>query len=417
MRFLILTQYYPPEVGAPQVRLEAMANALTRRGHEVEVVTALPNHPNGRIYEGYGHRLYMRESLGSTTVHRVWIYAATGAGAKRIVNYLSFTVLSLFALCRCRRPAVLFVESPPLSLIVPAWLMGLLWRRPIVFNVADLWPDVAVEMGLLTNRRAQRVFARFERWSYRRATLINAVTDGIRRTLVENKGVPERKVTFLPNGVDLDLFQPGVADPETLHTISPGSTRVIVYAGTLGLAHGLDVAVDAMVQVARTHPEARLLLVGGGSDAGRLAKRITDERIANVCLIGSLPVAQVAKILRVAVAGLATLQALPHFRGARPSKIFPIMASGIPVLYSGRGEGADIVREAGAGIVVEPGNPLALAQAVIDILEHPDRASTMGARGRTVVTEHFSWDTLVDDWLDQLRDRADVTLPHQLRPH
>jgi glycosyltransferase involved in cell wall biosynthesis len=134
-------------------------------------------------------------------------------------------------------------------------------------------------------------------------------------------------------------------------------------------------------------------------------------------LCGCIPVITPVPALLEVAGEHAIVADSEHPESAIRAKIFPIMASGIPVLFSGRGEGADIVKEAGAGIVVEPGNPLALAQAVIDILEHPERASTMGARGRTAVTEHFSWDALVDNGLDQLRDRADVTSPHRLRSH
>ena len=149
MRFLVLTQYYPPEVGAPQVRLAAMVGELVRDGHQVQVVTALPNHPEGRIHEAYRRRFSAREQLGGADVRRVWIYAAQGAGARRVLSYLSFCVTSMTALVRCQRPDVLFVESPPPFLGLPAVVMSLWWRRPIVFNVADLWPDSAVEMGFL----------------------------------------------------------------------------------------------------------------------------------------------------------------------------------------------------------------------------------------------------------------------------
>ena len=193
MRFLILTQYYPPEVAAPQVRLQAMAHELMRAGHEVEVVTAMPNHPTGRIFDGYRRRLSMTEVIDGVTVRRVWLYAATGAGAKRMMNYASFTVTSLWGLLTSKRPDVLFVESPPLFLSLPARLICLVWRRPFVFNVADLWPDSATSMGLLRDGLLLRVLNAFEGWAYRRARWVNAVTEGVRDTLLGAKRVPAAK--------------------------------------------------------------------------------------------------------------------------------------------------------------------------------------------------------------------------------
>jgi glycosyltransferase involved in cell wall biosynthesis len=175
-----------------------------------------------------------------------------------------------------------------------------------------------------------------------------------------------------------------------------------VYAGTIGLAQGLDVALDAMAGVATSHPDARLVLVGGGSDYERIAGRLASEGLRTVRLLGPMPLAQVADVYRGAVAGLATLRDVPHFDGARPSKILPIMASGLPVIYSGRGEGAHLVQEAGAGVVVSPEDPRALTGAIVDILDHPDRAAAMGRRGRRHAVDNFAWDDLVGSWLDQL---------------
>lgn len=399
-RFVFLTQYYPPEVGAPQVRLRSVARELVRSGHRVEVVTAMPNHPTGRVHEGYRRKVLAREVVDGVVIHRTWIYAATGAGLKRMLNYGSFTLTCLAGLARCGRPDVVFVESPPLFLSFPAWLAGLVWRRPYIFNVADLWPDSAVEMGVLSEGRLARLMRGFERWSYRRAWKVNAVTEGIRDVLVDGKGVPPSDVTFLPNGCDTELFRPGAPDADLVDRF--GSGPLLVYAGTLGLAQGLDVALDAMRIVADRHPEARLLLVGSGSDRDRLAARVRDERLDNVTVVDPVPVEEVARLYRLAFAGLATLKDLPLFEGARPSKVFPVMSSGLPVVYSGRGEGARLIGDAGAGVVVPPEDATALAAAIDGLLDDPEGAATMGANGRALVEREFSWPALVQAWLDQL---------------
>src|SRR5262249_44582872 len=145
----ILTQYFPPEIGGAQTRLKSFATELARAGHHVEIVTALPNYPRGRFFPGYEKTLYKKESLDGITIHRVWLFPAVGSGVKRLLNYLSFTLTSFYGLLRSTRPDYIFVESPPLFLSFTAWVAGLFWRVPFIFNVADLWPDVILDGGFM----------------------------------------------------------------------------------------------------------------------------------------------------------------------------------------------------------------------------------------------------------------------------
>ncbi len=377
-----------------------MVRELIAQGHEVEVVTALPNHPEGRIHPAYQRKAFCVEHLDGARVKRVWMFAATGAGPKRLVSYLSFCVTSIFALLTCRRPDLIFVESPPLFLGAPAWVASFIWRRPFLFNVADLWPDSAVEMGMIGPGRRLDVLEAFERWIYRRARWVNAVTEGIRTTLLDDKGVPRSRLTFLPNGVDLNLFRPGA--PSAGARAAMGDGRVILYAGTVGLAQGLDVALDAVQRVRRTHRDVHLVLLGAGSDRSRLEARVRDEALEGVRFIDPVPVDVVADFYRAAHAGLATLKNLPLFEGARPSKIFPIMASALPVLYSGSGEGARLVQDNGAGSISRPEDVDDLAASMIRVLDDPEAASAMGRAGRALVEREYSWHALVSSWLAEI---------------
>lgn len=403
MRILILTQYFEPEMGAPQVRLAAVARELERGGHAVEIVTAMPNHPTGRIFPHYRGRFYMREPWGQrSTLHRVWVYSALGAGLKRLLNYGSFTLTSLVGLLRCERPQLILVESPPLFLSVPAWIAGFIWRVPFVFNVADLWPDSVEEMGFLKDGAVLRFSRRLEAWSYARAGLVNAVTDGIRDVLIRKKGIPAEKVTFMPNGVDTSLFFPGEPDPSLAVEIGLQGRHLILYAGTVGLAQGLDVALEAMKRVYLQRQDVILMFMGDGSDRQRLEARVRDEGIQGIRFLEACPVSEVARMYRLATAGFASLRNLPIFEGARPSKVFPIMASAKPVLYSGAGEGARLITVAGAGFVVMPEDPDALAKAILNLLSDPEGADAMGKSGRNYVESHLSWSALVQSWLQQV---------------
>ena len=408
MRFLILTQYFPPEVGAMQVRLAAMARELVRLGHRVEVVTALPNYPTGRIFADYRGRWYASEERDGVVVHRVWAYASMGAGLKRLLNYGSFALSSLVGLWRAQRPDYIFVESPPLFLSLPAQAMAWRWRVPFIFNVSDLWPDSAVELGLVSNRLLLRLAAWLERWSYRNAAYVTAVTEGIAERLIQKKGVPPHKVLFLPNGVDTELFAPRAADDGLARALGLDGQKVILYAGNMGYVAGLETALEAVARLQASLPQVTMVFVGGGSEREKLTRSATLRGLTNVRFLDPRPVEEVARLYGIACAGFASLLDRPLFEGARPAKVPPIMASGKPVLYAGRGEGARLVEGAGAGLVVPPEAPGALADAIRFLVENPQRGAEMGANGRSYVREHLSWEVLVSRWLRQLEERRGV---------
>jgi glycosyltransferase involved in cell wall biosynthesis len=403
MRFLILTQYYPPEVGAPQVRLSAFARALMKRGHEVEVVTALPNYPEGRILDGYRRRAATTEEIDGVRVRRVWLHAATGSGIGRVLNYATFSATSLPGLASMPRPGVVFVESPPPTLAVTGWLMARRWGVPMVLNISDLWPDSALQLGLLREGATARAMRRLESWAYRHADFITAVTEGIRTTLISEKGVLPAKILFLPNGVDVDVFRPMPPDKRLASELGLADRTVVLTAGTIGYAHGLEVALDA-AELLRDSP-ITFLIVGGGSERNRL-KRLADQRqLSNVVFLDARPSNEIPPLYSIASIGLSTLRDSPLFEGTRPVRMLAAMACGKPVVYSGAGEGARMLLAAEAGVVVPPADPIRLAAAITDMLDQPDTASEMGRRGREFIEATLSWDAIVGAWLDGLSAR------------
>ncbi|HKS91727.1 MAG TPA: glycosyltransferase family 4 protein, partial [Tepidiformaceae bacterium] len=217
---------------------------------------------------------------------------------------------------------------------------------------------------------------------------------------------PARKLLFLPNGVDTELFKPREPEVELARSLGLEGTQVILYAGTLGFAQGLDVALNAMAELSTTHPDARLVFIGDGSDRVRLEAVAAKLKLNNVMFLPPNTPEYVARLYSFAVAGFASLKDLPLFEGARPSKIFPIMGSGRPVLYSGSGEGARLVQAAQAGIVAPPEDADALAAAMRTLLDDEARAKELGANGRAYVERELSWGALVADWLRQLQDAS-----------
>ena len=393
MRFLILTQYFPPEIGAAQVRLSAVAQELRKAGHEVEVVTALPNYPSGKLLRTDRGRLSRREMIDGIHITRLWLHTATGSGSHRLLSYLSFTVTGLVGALSARKPDVVLVESPPLFLGVAGWLAAKRFGASFVLNISDLWPDSVRDMGLMMRGPWLGWAEWLELWLYGHATAVTAVTMGIRDRLTTAKGVDAARVLFLPNGADTVTFKPVAAGLETA-----SQHPLFLYTGNVGLAQALDVIIGA----AELAPEIDFVLVGDGSDKSRLQAEARRRRLQNVRFEPPVTPDEISSIYRDAAAGIASLRHSELMQGARPAKMLAIMACGRPVLYAGSGEGAELVRAADAGIVVAPEDPAALAEAARAIVANPRRAAEMGSNGQQFVSKHLSWPVLVGDWLKDL---------------
>jgi len=406
MRFLILTQYFPPEIGGAQTRLKFFAAELARRGHEVEIVTSFPNYPKGEFFPGYEKGFYRKEEWEGLTLHRVWLFPAVGSGVKRILNYSSFTLTSLLGLLRCKRPDYIFVESPPLFLSIPAWFMGLLWRSPFIFNVADLWPDVIVDQGFMKDGFTIKVLRAVERWSYRRAAYVNTVTDWIVKVLRERKRVPAEKVLFLPNGADIETFRPRPPDESLLAQLGFEGKQVVLWAGTLGFAHGIDNILNAAKRLASSHPQIHFLFVGNGSARANLVAQAKAMNLSNVTFLDPVPLAEIVRYYSICFCGLASLINIPVFEGARPSKAFPVLASAKPLIFIGSGETARLVENAEAGAVVPAAEPQALAEKLVSFASDSSLAKACGENGRRFVEENLQWSSIVGAWLTQLAPPA-----------
>jgi len=405
MRFLFLTQYFPPEIGAAQTRLGAFASELVRLGHEVEVVTALPNYPTGRVFPEYRGRFRITEEWHGLPVHRVWLYVAMGKGFRRLLNYASFPLTAIFGLARVRKPDYVIVESPPPFLSVPAVLAAKYWRVPLIVNVADLWTDALRMMAFMREGKALRAVEWLERWTYRRATYVNAVTDGIHAALISNKAVPADKVLFLPNGVDTELFHPGPPDEALAKELDLTGRKVLLYAGTHGYSHGIEVALRAASRI--KDKTILFLFIGDGSEKPKLLRQAEELGVDNVRFLDPAPPDYVARLYTLSMAGLSTLRLTPLSEGTRPVKVLAAMACGNPVVYSGVGEGARLVENAKAGVVTPPGNADALADAIQTLLADRKRTAEMGRNGRNFVEQHFGCPQLVKNWLSQLARRSE----------
>jgi len=407
MRFLVLSQYFPPEVGATQVRLSSMCRELVRAGHQVDVVTGMPHHPFGTIFLSYRERFYSLEFHEGVRIHRTWLYAAMGSGWRRILSYFSFMLTSLYSIARVRKPDYIFVDSPPLFLGITGWMASAYWKCPFIFNVADLWPDSVLDLGVMKEGIFVKAAFGLEKWIYKRAQFVNAVTQGIYDVLVDRKKVPAEKILFLPNGVDTHLIQPLPPDEALKKKLGLTGKRVAIYAGNHGYAAGAEQILYA-AKLLEMHPELHFVFLGDGPDKPRLQELAAELRLQNTSFVDSVPLHRMSSCLSIAEIALVTLRKAGVTRGARPAKTFVMMAAAKPIILAAEGEAEELIESSHAGVIVPPDEPEKFASAVLAMFENPKAAREMGLCGLAYVHEKFEWTMLVRNWLEQLR-RATAT--------
>jgi putative colanic acid biosynthesis glycosyltransferase WcaI len=401
MKILYVSQYFPPEMGAPSARVHELAREWVRLGHDVTVLTGFPNHPVGKIFPGYEGEWVRRETVDGIKVIRIPIYAAANKGFfRRVLNYTSFWLsASTFGLFLTKRPDVLIATSPQFLTAVAGLLIARLKRVPFVFEVRDLWPRSIVEVGAMKKGSLViRILERIERFLYKSADYIVPVTDSFVREIGAH-GVPPGRMSVITNGVDLDLFKPRPRD-EARAALGLPPGFLVTYVGTHGMAHGLDLVLDIAKRVGSDG--IRFLLVGEGAEKAKLKERAAAERLDNVTFWDQQPRDRVAQIYAASDLCLVLLRDLPLFTSVIPSKIFEFMGAGRAILTTVNGESRGIVERAGAGSFSPPGNAGALIQAIETMRREPDRLAVMGQKGRAYVEEHYSRPALAARYLDIL---------------
>ncbi|CAJ60701.1 MULTISPECIES: glycosyltransferase family 4 protein [Frankia] len=425
-RVLVVTHYFPPEIGAPQARLSETARAWAADGLDVTVLTGMPNHPTGVIPPEYRGAWLRTERVDGYRVVRTRLYATPNEGVvRKTLSHLSFMVSSVLLGGRRTGPCdVVVVSSPTFFPLGSAWLLARLRRARLVVEVRDLWPAIFEQLGVITDPRVLGLLERLELAAYRAADAVVTVTEGFRDDIVR-RGIPADKVHVVRNGVDLDRFHPDTVAPAGLRARlgAPGPETLVLYIGAHGISHGLTSVADAAARLEDTRLEdarpghaqpgetrIRFAFVGEGADRRRLAEHVRDLGLANTVLHDSVPREQVPGVVAAADLCVVPLRNVPMFDVFIPSKMFELLAAGRPVIGAVRGEAARILTAAGQ-VVVPPEDPAALATAVAQLAADPDRRARMGRAGRAHVERHFDRDALARQYRQLLFDPDEPARP------
>ena len=378
MRVLLFTQYFPPEIGATQTRLHAFAAGLTERGHDVEVICEVPNHPQGVVRPGYGGRLVDRRRLDGFLVSYVWVKTTpTKTTRTRLAFYGSYMAMGAVVGSLIRRPDVILASSPPLPVALAGAVVAARHRVPWVMDVRDLWPEAAVAVGELSNPRLLRAAERLERWLYRRAAAITTVTESFRESIAANVSHPE-KIYMVPNGTTPLYVRAAELEPDRASLGLPANKFIWTYAGNVGVAQGLETAIAA---AAALGDGFQLLIIGNGpmredlEDKARLVAR------GSVIFHDQVPPQQVVTYLRASDALLVPLAADPILRKFIPSKLYDFCATGRPVIVLSSGEARAVATQARAALDSPPGDVASLVDAIRCVHRDPHLQTRLADAG------------------------------------
>ncbi|MCB1183292.1 glycosyltransferase family 4 protein [bacterium] len=369
VKVLILTQYYPPEMGAPQARLHELAVRLSQAGHEITVLTAMPNYPTGKIFRGYRGRVFKTEMVDGIKVHRVPVFPTKSASpVLRLLCYSSFAAASFIAgILVARRSQLILTESPPLFLAPTGVFLKYIKRAKLVFNVSDIWPDILVRMGVGSNGFLIKCLEALESFAYRNSNVVALTNPGAMHQI--NDRFPEVATTVISNGVDTKMFSPAKSSTHARmkHSVSKDQFLVI-YCGLHGLAQGLETVLGA-AKILESDPRIRILFVGDGPVKEKLVSRAEDEALKNVLFSDRIPKSEIAEL--VASADLSLVPLACELPGTMPSKVYEALASGTPPIVTKGCEAEHLVNCHNSGRTFEPGDPESLARVILELIRDP----------------------------------------------
>jgi len=394
MRILILSQWFQPE---PAFKGLPFAKALADKKHDVEVLTGFPNYPGGKVYPNYRVRLWSREIMDGIRVNRVALYPSHDASAfRRILNYISFAISSfIIGPWMVRPPDIIYVFNL-ITLGPTAFLLRLLYGSRVILDVQDLWPESVISSRMIKNQKVLAVLDKICRWVYQEADRLVVLSPGFKNVLME-RGIKLEKIDVIYNWCDESSIHRENQDESLAKQLGMAEKFNVLFAGTMGIVQGLETVLEAAQICKKMVPQVQFVFIGGGVTRSNLETRARDMNLKNVIFLPRHPQAAMGKIFALADALLVHLKDDSLFRITVPSKTQAYLYIGKPIIMAVRGDAADLVKQSGAGILCEPGNPKAIADAVQTLSSMTESARfAMGASGFNYYMANLSFQQGID---------------------
>ena len=384
-------------MGAPSARASELAHHWSLAGHQVSVLTGFPNHPTGVVPEEWRprlRRLVYNEKAGDVDVFRTWLWPLPNRKAhERMRNYASFCVSSALRGMTLPRPDVVIGSSPQLLVALSAWWIAFSRQLPFVFEVRDLWPESLTAVGVGSeDSLLHHSLAAIARFLYERADRVVVVTPAFKDHLIQRWRMPPEKIEIVENGVETDMFSPSLPEASAAlrRELGADSKFLVCYVGTMGMAHGLDTLLDAAATLQREKPDVLFLLIGEGAEKQRIQSLAQSQSLTNVRILDQQPRDKIPAFISASDACLVLLKKTDIFKTVIPTKMLEFMSCARPVILGVDGQARQIVDEAGAGLVIEPENAVALAQAIERLEQDPANGRALGQKGRKYILQRFS---------------------------
>lgn len=403
LKILYISQYFPPEMGAPAARVSELSRHWVKAGHDVTVLTGFPNHPDGIVrpeYRKHFRRGVFRERFDGIDVVRTWLLPFPNRKPyERILNYSSFCASAALTGSFIARPDLVIATSPQLLVGLAGQWIAKLKRVPFVLEIRDLWPESLAAVGVGgANSKLHRAIGKLAAYLYRRADHIVVVTPAFSQRLMQDWDVPTEKLSVIQNGVETALFAPR-HDPEIRAALNAEGKFIASFIGTIGLAHGLDTLIAAAERLQSEAPDVLFLLLGEGADRERIQQQVRSKNLNNVLFISQQPRQNIPAYICASDACLVLLRKSEVFETVIPTKMLEFMSCARPVILGVQGQAQEIIERACAGICCAPGDSDALCRAILLLKQNREMGAALGRNGREYILQNLSRRRTAADYL------------------
>jgi glycosyltransferase involved in cell wall biosynthesis len=395
MHILLIHQAFSPLNEAGGTRHHEIASYLVEKGHRVTVITSAISYLTGKDETARGGESSPDKNDSFTILHAYTYPALHRSFLHRVFSFVSFMVSSFFTALRVKDVDLVWGTTPPIFQGITSWLVARLKRVPFLFEVRDLWPAFAIEIGVLKNPVLIKIAQWLEKFLYHRADWVVVNSPGYIQH-VTARGA--RQVKLIPNGADPDMFDPHADGMRFRRLHGLEGKFVALYAGAHGISNDLEVVLEA-ARILRDEPDIAIVLVGDGKEKAHLQETAAGLGLENLKFIPPVPKNEIADVLAAADAGIAILKPLDLYKTTYPNKVFDYFAAGRPVILAIDGVIRDVLEKAGAGVFVEPGDCRQMAEGIRKMSRNPRVSREMGAAGRSFIEKNYNRRFLSDHML------------------
>ena len=387
MKILLINQVFVSPDESGHTRHFEMAKFLQARGHELVIVASDLNYQTGKRTVAR-HGLYAEQKIDGVRVLRSYMIPALHRSyVWRIISFFSFMFSSVWTALTVKDAGLIMGTTPPIFQAVSAWFVAWVRRKPFLLEVRDLWPEFGVSMGVLKNPLVIALARWLEKYLYARATHILVNSPAYKEYML-SKGVPENKVTYIPYGTDVDMFNPEVDGSSIRKKLGLENKFVVLYAGALGQANDIDTILRAAERL-NYESHIRFVLFGDGKERARLESESARMKLTNVIFAGVCPKKEMPAIVAASDVGIAILQDISMFRTTYPNKVFDTMAAGRATVLVIDGVSRELIESSNGGVYVRPNDDEMLAQIIFELSKDPARVRQMGANARAYLVKHL----------------------------